>query len=85
MEINPIQTNLTELRLGDKSGRLILFSYKTPVASWEDGQFYVTDTRWSNTTQRHINKWIKSFGTTRELATIVPQDYFHSLTQGAAA
>ena len=80
MELNPIQANMTEVRLG-KSGKLVLFSYKTPVSSWEDGQFYITDTRWSNTTQRHINKWLALFSADRKAAEVVPQDYFTFLIE----
>jgi hypothetical protein len=74
MELNPIAANMTEIRLN--AGKLILFSYQTPVASWEDGKFYITADRWSNTTQRHINKWLKEFSSDRKAAEIVPQDYF---------
>ena len=67
MKLNPIQANLTEITLNN--GKKILFSYSTPVASWEDGQFYKTETKWSNTTTRHINKWA-------HCAVIRPQEYF---------
>ena len=78
MELIPLAANMTEVRLnaGTMQGKVILFSYKTPVASWEDGKFYITADRWSNTTQRHINKWLKEFCADRKAAEIVPQDYF---------
>jgi hypothetical protein len=44
-----------ELRNGSKR---LLFSYETPVASYEFGRYYVTNKRFSKTTARHINKWL---------------------------
>ena len=70
MKLNPIQANLTEITL--HNGKKILFSYSTPVASWEDGQFYKTEKKWSNTTTRHINKWA-------HCAVSKPQEYFDNL------
>ena len=74
MKLSPIQSNMTELTLND--GTQVLFSYQTPVACWIDGQFYKTDTKWSNTTTRHINKWT-------HCAVTKPQEFFDALTQGA--
>lgn len=39
----------------------IFISYQTPVAMFdkEVKKIFVTDTKYSNTTTRHINKWIK--------------------------
>jgi hypothetical protein len=58
MNIKPIGSNMTELQV---NGNRILFSYETPVAAWVDnrGTFVRTDTFWSSTTCRHINKWLK--------------------------
>jgi hypothetical protein len=56
MNLNRIQNNLIEITL--HNGKKVLFSYCTPVASWEEGQFYKTEKKWSNTTTRHINKWL---------------------------
>jgi hypothetical protein len=56
MELNPIQANMTEVILNDN--RVILFSYKTPVACRISDRVYRTNKRWSNTTTRHINKWL---------------------------
>ena len=55
MNLNPIRSNMTELEIGNKK---ILFSYKTPVAYFENGQYYITDKFWSRTTTRHINAWV---------------------------
>ena len=73
MNINIIQSNMTQLTL--KDGTQVLFSYQTPVASWKDGQFYKTDKKWSNTTTRHINKW-------SHCAVNKPQTYFDDLIKG---
>ena len=56
MKLNQLGSNQTELVLND--GTQVLFSYETPVACWIDGQFYRTDKKWSQTTSRHINKWV---------------------------
>ena len=39
----------------------IFISYETPVAMFdrEIKKIFITDTKYSNTTTRHINKWIK--------------------------
>jgi hypothetical protein len=73
MRIKPIASNMTELVLND--GTQVLFSYETPVASWKDGQFYKTSTKWSKTTSKHINKWA-------HCAVEVPQEYFDNLVKG---
>ena len=73
MKLKPISANMTELALTD--GTLVLFSYETPVASWKDGLFSVTDKKWSKTTTRHINKWA-------HCAILQPQDYFDNLVKG---
>jgi hypothetical protein len=56
MKIEQVGSNMTELILGN--GTVILFSYKTPVACWKDGTFYRTETYYSKTTTKHINKWL---------------------------
>lgn len=80
MRIKPIQANMTELSLAD--GTNILFSYETPVACFtydHDGNshLYKTDKKWSNTTTRHMNKWLG--GSTVET---MPQEYFDNLVKG---
>lgn len=81
MNLNPIASNMTELDLCD--GVKVLFSYKTPVAAviieeTPEGprqHQYKTSTRWSNTTQRHINKWNPMGGA----YGIRPQEFFDGL------
>ena len=58
MKLTPIASNQTQLEL--KNGTIILFSYKTPVAAHIPGQGYVrTNQKWSVTTSKHINKWLR--------------------------
>ena len=71
MKLKPIANNMNELTLSN--GTQVLFSYETPVASWENGQFYKTEKFWSKTTSRHINKWA-------HCAVSKPQTYFDQLT-----
>lgn len=64
MRISPIASNMTEIEIGNKT---ILFSYKTPVAFHEAGVGYAkTNKHWSVTTSRHINKWLKLNGYSKE-------------------
>lgn len=57
MKIQPLQANVTLLTFS--SGAQVLFSYETPVAiQFPDGQRVKTSTRFSQTTTRHINKYL---------------------------
>ena len=72
MQLTPIATNMTEI---ETSEARILFSYRTPVAAYVFGRGYVrTETKWSVTTSRHINKWLD--GVTAEK---VAQTYLDNL------
>ena len=56
MQLTPIASNMTEV---ETSEARFLFSYRTPVAAYVFGRGYVrTETKWSVTTSRHINKWL---------------------------
>lgn len=59
MNLKPIAANMNEVEIGSKR---VLFSYKTPVAYKILGlsMVYVTDQHYSQTTTRHINKWVKA-------------------------
>ena len=72
MNLNPIKANMTELDLCD--GTKILFSYRTPVAAVINGLYYKTSFKWSNTTTRHINQWLKGIK-----AVEMRQDFFDNL------
>ena len=61
MELNNFASNQTQIRLND--GTVILFSYKTPVAAYVPGTGYVrTNYKWSRTTSKHINAWLRNVG-----------------------
>lgn len=60
MKLTPLGANRNEVDLGN--GLKVLFSYKTPVAYIDgDGITYVTKTKWSRTTSKHINQWATGF------------------------
>lgn len=72
MKIKPVGSNMTELRLDDVH---VLFSYETPVAACIFGKGYVrTAQRYSQTTTRHINKWLEGVD-----APEVPQSFIDAL------
>ena len=54
--VKVIGSNMTEVRC--EKG-IILVSYETPVAACLNGQYIRTAKKWSNTTTRHINKWLE--------------------------
>ena len=62
MQLRQIASNMTQLDLSD--GTQVLFSYKTPVACYDNGRYYRTATKWSVTTSRHINKWLDGVNAT---------------------
>jgi len=72
MKLNPIASNMTELTCND--GTKILFSYKTPVACSINGSYYKTSKKWSQTTSRHINKWLDGV-----IAGQAEQEFFDNL------
>lgn len=57
MKLTPLAANMTEVQTGSLK---VLFSYKTPVAYFDSltDQYYSTEQFWSQTTTRHINKWV---------------------------
>jgi hypothetical protein len=73
LSIKPVASNMT---LVDTNQHIVLFSYSTPVASFDKSKcdFYKTDKKWSKTTSRHINKWLDGVK-----AQEMPQTYFDSL------
>jgi len=76
MRLKPIGPNVNEVTVGELT---VLFSYQTPVAAFVPGEGYlVTDKKWSNTTTRHINKWLASMGVDR--ATKVSQERLNTIT-----
>jgi len=76
MKLKQIGSNQTEVQLKTKR---VLVSYETPVACQDlvTGALYRTDKRWSNTTSKHINRWLD--GRTAESK---PQSFFDDLLEG---
>lgn len=61
MKIVAIAPNMTEIQTGNGC---ILFSYNTPVAVSDPcNSILKTNKKWSNTTSKHISKWIAMKGT----------------------
>ena len=75
MIVRNIKANVTEV---DTQEYTILISYSTPVAARQrdTGDEYVTETRWSNTTTRHIRKWCRTDNPVR-----MPQEWFKEKLQ----
>jgi hypothetical protein len=58
ISLNQIASNVTSLCVGANE---ILFSYRTPVAAYISGTGLVrSKTRYSQTTSKHINSWLKT-------------------------
>lgn len=58
MKLHNFASNQTVIEF--KNGTVVLFSYNTPVAAFVPGQGYVrTNHKWSVTTSKHINKWLR--------------------------
>lgn len=75
MKLKQHGINMNEV---ETSGVHVLFSYETPVAGYVAGHgFLRTSKKWSPTTTRHINKWLKIHGATK--ADERPQEYFDNL------
>ena len=87
MKVKNIGSNITELEFED--GTLVLVSYETPVAARvfglgkdNDGCALArTSKKWSATTTRHINKWMRSNFSedAPKRAKEMPQDWFDNL------
>ena len=75
MKLNSLAANQTVVTLSN--GDEVFFSYRTPVACYirSKGLFGKTETWYSATTTRHINKWLDG-----EIAKEKPQTFFDNLT-----
>ena len=75
MKLNSLAANQTVVTLSN--GDEVFFSYRTPVECYirSKGLFGKTETWYSATTTRHINKWLGG----RD-AQILPQSFFDELT-----
>ena len=61
----------------EDNGCSVLYSYETPVALIVGSlnRAYKTDRKWSVTTSKHINQWLRAEGfDPKEDATLVPQE-----------
>ena len=58
IKLKQLASNMTCLY---KDGNEILFSYQTPVAVYDvkRDEYLRTETKFSQTTSRHINKWLQ--------------------------
>ena len=60
MKLEQLGANTTLLQYQDVSQKEVLFSYETPVAvNWlGSGVTFISDKKFSNTTTKHINKYV---------------------------
>ena len=72
MKLNPVGSNMNEVEVNGKS---ILFSYKTPVAGYDDEGAFRTDEFFSVTTSKHINKYLGG----KDVGRKVEQTYIEGL------
>ena len=72
MKLNPVGSNMNEVEVNGKS---ILFSYKTPVAGYDDEGAFRTDEFFSVTTSKHINKYLGG----KDIGRKVEQTYIEGL------
>jgi len=79
MKLNPIKSNMTELEL---NGKVILFSYKTPVAMCDYSNIYKTDRYYSQTTSKHINQWANMRNTSKDELLTISQLELNNLVEG---
>lgn len=82
MKLTPIAANQTQLEMS--TGVIVFFSYKTPVAAFIPGTGYLrTNHKWSRTTSKHINQWLRRMtGTANPTLTEVDQYVFDKLVGG---
>ncbi len=77
MTLETIKPNLTEVTT---NGKIVVYSYSTPVIIRINGKWHVTSTRHSNTTSRHITHYLtKVYAMSLGDWTSVPQSTIDSL------
>jgi len=78
MKLNKIASNVTEIIAAN--GSKIMFSYDTPVAGHiENYGFFKTSQKYSVTTTKHINKYLKDNAEFETVSVnVVPQDLINS-------
>ena len=72
MILNPVGSNMNEVEINGKS---VLFSYKTPVAGWDEQGAFRTEDWFSMTTTKHINKYLGG----KDVGRKVPQSFVEGL------
>lgn len=81
MQVKSLGANMTQVQIAPDI--LLFFSYETPVAAWITGKgIYYTTKKYSNTTTKHINKFIQSLGLTGTPPQPRPQAFFDHLQIG---
>jgi hypothetical protein len=79
MKLRQIASNMTEVLV---NGYTVLFSYETPVAALTPQGWVRTSHKWSQTTTRHINKWLAEHGPKGGVKAVeMPQDFFDSIIE----
>ena len=59
MKLKKISLNETEILLNEKTPVIVFFSYNTPVAAKVGVKYYRTEEKHSQTTSRHLNRWLE--------------------------
>ena len=72
MKLNPVGSNMNEVEVNGKS---VLFSYKTPVAGYDDQGAFRSEDWFSMTTTKHINKHLGG----KDVGRKVSQSYIEGL------
>ena len=72
MKLNPVGSNMNEVEVNGKS---VLFSYKTPVAGYDDQGACRSEDWFSMTTTKHINKYLGG----KDVGRKVSQSYIEGL------
>jgi len=81
MKLTPIGSNKTQVTFDLPNGPMhILFSYETPVAAMlPSGRFLRTKQKFSITTSKHINQWLRANNAGE--AEFVPQSRIEELVK----
>ena len=72
MKLNPVGSNMNEVEVNGKS---VQFSYKTPVAGYDDQGAFRSEDWFSMTTTKHINKYLGG----KDVGRKVSQSYIEGL------
>jgi hypothetical protein len=77
LHFRPLGNNSAELGVGEW---LVLISYETPVAvcNQRNHHIFVTSSKFSNTTTKHINKWVDG-----RSAACISQDRIEEIANGS--